>query len=268
MADPRKARDESVTIPVQCEQISATNVFTRPYSVEPSTLPSSDPPIPGVAARLPREDVSRFRLPLALMLSVGLSGGLFWLLRTLIGVTGEFEQIAPPPKIEFVRLRIESEVEEKVRVKPQIEKPEPPPSAEAVATSEKVSVMPGADLAALAPSVDFAGSGGAGGVFGGASLGSSGAGVDRDAVPQVRIQPDYPIQARQRRIEGWVDVLFTVAADGSVRNPVVIGAEPRVIFDRAALQAVKGWKYNPKIEDGRAVERPEMRVRIRFQLES
>lgn len=211
----------------------------------------------------------RFRFPLALLLSLALSGGLFWMLRSVIGASGAVEALAPPAKIEFVRLRIESQGEEKVRVKPQIEKPEPPPAAEAVASSQKVSVMPGADLAALAPSVDFSGEGGGlGGFGGGGSLGPGGGGSDRDAVPQVRIQPEYPIQARQRRIEGWVDVSFTIGADGSVRNVIVIDAKPKAIFDRAALQAVKGWKYNPRIVDGRPVERPDMRVRVRFNLES
>jgi protein TonB len=53
-----------------------------------------------------------------------------------------------------------------------------------------------------------------------------------------------------------------------VRNPGVLRAEPRSIFDQAALQAVRGWKYNPKIVDGKPVERPQMKVRIRFELES
>jgi protein TonB len=209
--------------------------------------------------------VTRFRFPLALLLACGTSVGLFWLLRTLIGVSGALDEIQAPPKIEFVRLRRDTEVEEKKRVKPQIEKPEPPPTAESVSTSEKVSVLPGADIAALAPSVDYSGLGSGGGL--GASQLAVGAGVDRDAVPQVRIQPDYPIQARQKRIEGWVDVQFTVGADGSVRDPVVLSAEPKAIFDRAALQAVKGWKYNPKIQDGKPVERRDLRVRIRFELE-
>ena len=199
----------------------------------------------------------------------GISVGLFWLLRVLIGASGAIDEIEPPPKIEFVRLRKDTDVEEKSRVKPQIEKPEPPPKAEAVATSERVSVAPGADLAALAPSLDVSGLG-EGGTGAGLAAGALavGGGVDRDAVPQVRIQPDYPIQARQKGIEGWVDVQFTVGSDGSVRNPVVLNAEPKKIFDRAALQAVKGWKYNPKIEDGRPVERRGLKVRIRFQLES
>jgi len=213
--------------------------------------------------------LNRLRLPLAFVVSSGITVGLFWLLRVLIGASASIDEITAPPKIEFVRLRRDTDTEEKTRVKPQIEKPAPPPEAQPVASSEKLGVIPGADLAALAPSVDFSGLG-AGGIGGGPGVGALavGGGVDRDAVPQVRIQPDYPIQARQKRIEGWVDVQFTVGSDGSVRDPIVLNAEPKAIFDRAALQAVKGWKYNPKIANGKPVERPNVKVRIRFQLES
>ncbi len=207
------------------------------------------------------------RLPVAFVVAWCISVGMFWLLRTLIGGSGALDEIQAPPRIEFVRLRKDTSVEEKKRVKPQIEKPEPPPTAEEVTTAQKTSVIPGADLAALAPSVDYSGVGGGIGGLGASEL-AVGGGSDRDAVPQVRIQPDYPIQARQKRIEGWVDVQFTVAADGSVRDPIVLAAEPKAIFDRAAVQAVKGWKYSPKIQDGRPVERRDLRVRVRFQLES
>jgi protein TonB len=208
------------------------------------------------------------RLPSALVLASALSIGLFWGLRAMIGVSGALGEIRSAPKIDFVRLRHDTPVEEKKRVKPQFDKPAPPPpSAPAVATSKRVSVIEGTDIAALAPSVDFSAVGGGSGGRGAAEL-SAGGGVDRDAVPQVRIQPDYPMQARQKGIEGWVDVQFTVGADGSVRNPVVLDAQPKSIFDSAALQAVKGWKYNPKIEGGKPVERAGLRVRIRFELES
>jgi protein TonB len=214
--------------------------------------------------------VAQLRLPLAFFLAAGMSTGMFWGLRAAIGASGAFEAGPAAPRIDFVRLRHDSEVQEKKRAKPVIAKPEPPPSAPQVATSEKASVAPGADLAALAPSVDYSGIGGGvgGGAGGGAAALATSGGTDRDAVPQVRIQPEYPIQARQKRIEGWVDVQFTVGSDGSVRNPVVLRAEPQVIFDKAALQAVRGWKYNPRIQDGQPVERPGVKVRIRFSLES
>jgi protein TonB len=196
--------------------------------------------------------------------------GLFWSLRLMIGVSGGFEDIRPAPKLDFVRLRRDTQVEEKKRVKPTFAKPEaPPPTAPEVATSKKMSVIEGTDIAALAPSVDFSAVGGGGVGRSGLAAGLAvGGGTDRDAVPQVRIQPDYPIQARQKGIEGWVDVQFTVGPDGSVRNPVVLNAQPRSIFDGAALQAIKGWKYNPKIQDGKPVERAGLKVRIRFELES
>lgn len=198
-----------------------------------------------------------------------MSVGLFWSLRTLIGVTGALDVIAPPPKIDFVRLRRDTDVEEKKRVKPEIAKPEAPPDAPTVVASEKTSVAPGTDLAALAPSLDFSGVG-EGGIAGQGMAGelAAGGGTDRDVAPQVRIQPEYPMQARQKKIEGWVDVQFTVAADGSVRNPVVLSAQPKGVFEKAALQSVKGWKYSPKIEDGKPVERPGVKVRVRFTLEN
>ena len=210
------------------------------------------------------------RLPIALVVACSLTIGLFWTLHALIGVSGAFDEIQAAPKIDFVRLRRDTVVEEKKRVKPEFNKPEPPPpSAPNVEMAKKTSVIAGTDIASLAPSVDFSAVGG--GLGGGERVAAAlavGGGTDRDAVPQVRIQPDYPIKARQKGIEGWVDVQFTVGTDGSVRNPTVINAEPKTIFDSAAVQAVKGWKYNPKIQDGKPVERAGLKVRIRFELES
>ena len=35
-----------------------------------------------------------------------------------------------------------------------------------------------------------------------------------------------------------------------------------------AIQAMKGWKYSPKIEDGRAVESKGHKIRLTFKLET
>jgi protein TonB len=215
--------------------------------------------------------LARLRLLVAVVMALGVATGLFWSLRVMIGASGALDEIRSVPKIDFVRLRRDTPVEEKKRVKPVFAKPEaPPPTAPEVATSKNVSVIEGTDIAALAPSVDFSavGGGGVGGRGGLAAELAAGGGSDRDAVPQVRIQPDYPIQARQKGIEGWVDVQFNVGSDGSVRSPVVLNAQPKDIFDSAALQAIRGWKYNPRIQDGKPVERAGLRVRIRFELES
>ncbi len=193
--------------------------------------------------------------------------GLFWALRVLIGVDIEISAVFTPPRIEFTRLTRDTDVEEKKRAKPVIEKPEQPPVAPTVTTAKASSVDPGTDLASLAPGVDYSGAGGGMGGFGGAAALAAGSGVDRECVPQVRIQPEYPMRAQQQGVEGWALIEFTVGREGSVRNAVVLDADPKSIFDKAAVQAVSSWKYSPKIQDGKPVECPTQRVKLAFTLE-
>jgi protein TonB len=95
----------------------------------------------------------------------------------------------------------------------------------------------------------------------------SGAG-DTDTVPLVRVDPIYPQRASQRGIEGWVEVEFTITSAGTVKNPRISAFEPSSVFNRAALKAIRKWKYNPKVEDGKAVERPGVKVVLKFELDS
>jgi protein TonB len=93
------------------------------------------------------------------------------------------------------------------------------------------------------------------------------AGIDRDIIPLVRVNPDYPPQALTRGLEGWVKVQFTVTAAGTVRDAFVVAADPRSIFDDAALRAIARWRYNPRVLNGVPAERVGMQTVIRFQLE-
>jgi TonB family protein len=77
--------------------------------------------------------------------------------------------------------------------------------------------------------------------------------------------PSYPARARERGTEGWVDLEFTVAKDGTTRDAVVRAAEPVGTFDRAALDAVKRWRYEPRVVDGNVVEQ-RVQARLRFRL--
>ncbi len=77
--------------------------------------------------------------------------------------------------------------------------------------------------------------------------------------------PAYPTRARERNVEGWVDLEFTVTKDGATRDPVVRGAEPADTFDRAAIDAVKRWRYEPRVVNGAVVEQ-RVETRLRFQL--
>ena len=73
----------------------------------------------------------------------------------------------------------------------------------------------------------------------------------------------FPDVARTRDISGWVDLEFTVAADGTVSEAHVLGAEPAGVFEQSALDAVRRWRYQPVTRAGQSVAQ-RARVRVRF----
>jgi periplasmic protein TonB len=91
------------------------------------------------------------------------------------------------------------------------------------------------------------------------------AGETRDASVTSPPVPVYPLTAARNRQEGWVEVEFTVGADGSIENAHVIGSQPSRIFDREAVAAVQRAKFEPKIQNGTAVA-STLRRRIEFKL--
>jgi len=42
----------------------------------------------------------------------------------------------------------------------------------------------------------------------------------------------------------------TVSAQGTVTDAQVVGSTPPDVFDKAALAAVRKWKYDPRYVDG------------------
>ena len=66
-------------------------------------------------------------------------------------------------------------------------------------------------------------------------------------------------------LEGWVDVEFTVGADGTTRDPTVMGSSPAGMFEEATLKAIAGWQYAPRVVAGKPVDQRVM-LRVRFQL--
>jgi protein TonB len=62
-----------------------------------------------------------------------------------------------------------------------------------------------------------------------------------------------------------VDLEFTVATDGTTRDARIRAAEPAQVFDRAALDAVLRWRYEPYKVGGLAVDQ-RVAARLRFEL--
>jgi protein TonB len=79
------------------------------------------------------------------------------------------------------------------------------------------------------------------------------------------VAPSYPVQAARDRKEGWVEVEFTVTADGSVQDAKVTASNPVRVFDREAIRTIERTKFNPRLENGVPVS-TTVRRRIEFTL--
>jgi protein TonB len=67
-----------------------------------------------------------------------------------------------------------------------------------------------------------------------------------------RIQPDYPIPARQNRVQGPVEIAALISKQGTIENLQVLRGHPMLV--PAALNAVKQWRYRPYILNGDPIE--------------
>ena len=86
-----------------------------------------------------------------------------------------------------------------------------------------------------------------------------------EAVPMFRVEPDYPRKAARAGKEGWVKIEFTINEQGKVVDAVVVDAEPRRIFNRSALTAIRKWQFRPRVDNGQPVSRRASQV-IEFKL--
>jgi protein TonB len=196
------------------------------------------------------------RIPVAIVVGAAFTTSMFWLLWSLVGTAFDVGDRAEATRIEFSRMRRDTEVATKRDEKVERERPPPTPETPRMAfTAGGIEN----NVAQLTPVVDARGA---------MSRMTMSAGSDRDTIPLVRIPPDYPPRALSRGLEGWVQVRFTITPTGTVADAVVVNAEPKNIFDDAALKAIARWRYNPKVEGGVAVERVGVETVIRFQLDN
>lgn len=165
----------------------------------------------------------------------------------------------PPKRIDLLRVKKESQIRQKKRELPKKVQPKQAPKTPSMD-------LPDLSGAGAAISVDVGTPQLESGLdMKGPSIG--GPPSDAESVPVVRVEPVYPPIAAQRGIEGWVVVGFTISANGTVKKPKVLDSKPARIFDDAAVKAVRRWKYNPKIVDGKPIETPGQKVRLTFKLD-
>ena len=79
-----------------------------------------------------------------------------------------------------------------------------------------------------------------------------------------RVDPEYPLLAQASQIEGVVILEAIVDREGRIESLKVLRSAP--VFDKAALAAVRQWRYSPVILNGRP-ERFILTVVVSFNLE-
>ena len=78
-----------------------------------------------------------------------------------------------------------------------------------------------------------------------------------------RINPVYPLKAKEDRIQGDVLLRATINREGNVSDVKAIYGHPLLV--EAAVEAVKQWRYKPLMLNNEPVE-VETTIRVQFRL--
>jgi len=151
-------------------------------------------------------------------------------------------QKAAADKAAADKLAAEQQKAELAAAQEKAQQPRTTPSA-----GQQASATPGAANTTAATGADSAG------------------GQTTSAVLLKAVGARYPTAAMRARQQGWVVVSFTVDPDGGTSDVKVIEAQPRRVFDRAAMDAVERYKFTPAMKDGVAVSSTKQQ-RIEFKL--
>lgn len=63
--------------------------------------------------------------------------------------------------------------------------------------------------------------------------------------PIIRIEPKYPVEAAKNRVEGFVQLEFSIDSAGKTQNIRVLHAEPKDVFENESIRALSQWTYTP-----------------------
>lgn len=88
----------------------------------------------------------------------------------------------------------------------------------------------------------------------------------KELVQTKRASPNYPRRALERGVSGWVDVFFTISPEGGTTEITVRQSDPKKVFDKAAMEAVAKWEFQPVEFRGQIISQ-RAAARLKFQLD-
>lgn len=207
------------------------------------------------------EDTSkRKRLVLSLLVGVVTTTAIFYFMATLILNSGSYlGDKDSGVAIEFLRIKNDDDLQTRKRripKKPDVKKPPKQPKLKVATPDAPQKPQLSMSMPHINPALND-----------GPFLGAAGGGGFDEVVPLVRIEPQYPHQARMNGTEGWVELQFDVTEAGTVKNVSILRSQPRRVFDSNARRAVLKWKYRPKVINGKPVVQEGLKTRFTFRIE-
>ncbi|HVM93021.1 MAG TPA: TonB family protein [Terriglobales bacterium] len=139
----------------------------------------------------------------------------------------------------------------------------PPLQVEVVAGNRSVTVP------AKSPAIHVDVASGAGSAVtappGAAAFSGGGVRVSRQAAQSVDVSvpPDYPLLARQMKVQGVVSLQALIARDGTIQELQILSGPE--ILATAAREAVKQWHFKPYLQNGQPVE-TQARITVNFTI--
>ena len=79
----------------------------------------------------------------------------------------------------------------------------------------------------------------------------------------VSVPPDYPLLARQMKVQGAVSLQALISRDGSIQELEILSGPG--ILAAAAREAVKQWHFKPYLQNGQPVE-TQARITVNFTI--
>lgn len=208
---------------------------------------------------------------IALCIVMGLFLLLHWMVRPHLEGEGAIEVIEGVEMVEVQKQDTPEEQLAKLEAAPP-PPPDAPPSLERpdLPSIAAPSTMAPIDAGPISMPVNIGGGGMAlgSGSFGGFARGAgsgSGAGYGsgqgfkgKPLIPLSTARPQMPEWACKQKIKGWVEVVFTVLPNGRVQDVKIIDADPRGVYEAAAIESVGNWIYEQSKKAKEVKQRVEM----------
>jgi TonB family protein len=87
---------------------------------------------------------------------------------------------------------------------------------------------------------------------------------DGEYLPIVKVAPTYPKRAAAEGLDGYVIVQYTVTKSGATSEVVIIESS-NTVFEQAAVESARKYKYKPRVVDGQPVAVPGVTTKMIFE---